>query len=243
MGNHQVSERTSKRPRIKPEATEAMSEPSIHIPQPPRVADRATRPQSPAMKRLLDDLAVPETYRSPDPTELPTNQSIAIGRRKPGAPTTFTQELAERLCARIAKGENVLAICAEPGMPAWETLRGWRARHPQFAQDYAGAREASAEMFENKALDAADEATAENAHAARLKVDTFKWAASKRLPKVYGDRIEQHVTGEVVHMTEDQRRARIQALEARRLGREAAVGVVIEGVGVPPDAEPGSHTT
>jgi hypothetical protein len=31
----------------------------------------------------------------------------------------------------------------------------------------------------------------------RLKVDAYKWTASKLIPKAYGERMEQHVTGAV----------------------------------------------
>jgi hypothetical protein len=40
-----------------------------------------------------------------------------------------------------------------------------------------------------------DSATAENWQQVRLQVDTRKWAASKILPKQYGDKVQQEVTG------------------------------------------------
>ena len=62
---------------------------------------------------------------------------------------------------------------------------------------YARAREGSAEVLENEAMLASKAATAEDAHARRLEVDTLKWAAAKRYPKQYSDRIQQDVNATV----------------------------------------------
>jgi hypothetical protein len=91
--------------------------------------------------------------------------------------------------------------------------------------------------MEMKALDAANSATAENAQAVRVLVDTLKWAAAKRQPRVYADRVDTNITGEVVHMTEDQRQSRIAALERKRIGRGEGPPT-IDGT-----AEPGPDAT
>lgn len=38
-------------------------------------------------------------------------------------------------------------------------------------------------------------ANGENVHRSRLRVDTRKWLLSKMLPKKFGDKIEQQITG------------------------------------------------
>lgn len=40
---------------------------------------------------------------------------------------------------------------------------------------------------------------AESAAVARAKLDTIKWAAGKRNPKVYGEKLQHDVSGEIAH--------------------------------------------
>jgi hypothetical protein len=71
-------------------------------------------------------------------------------------------------------------------MPSWPTLIKWRRTDEDFSREYARARQSSAEALEYRALDEAYGATAEDAHAKRLVVDTLKWSAAKRDPAKFG---------------------------------------------------------
>lgn len=78
----------------------------------------------------------------------------------------------------------------------------WLDKHEYFRKQYARARELQAEYMVNEAFDIADDKSndtittedgrelpnSEWMQRSRLRVDTRKWAASKLLPKVYGDR-------------------------------------------------------
>lgn len=129
---------------------------------------------TPTTKRVLDALEVPEVYREPK----------HIGR-----PLTYTQELGDLICHRIAKGETLRALCQEEGMPHRQTIFEWRMKIPAFGDQYARAREASAEALEDEAVEASRLANdKDSAAAARVLADTIKWAAAKRAPKTYGDR-------------------------------------------------------
>lgn len=117
---------------------------------------------------------------------------------KVGRPSTFSPEVADVLCQRIADGENVLDVCDDPNMPAWSTLCGWRLRNPEFASAYARARVASAEALEMAALRKSTEATdKDTAAAVRVQVDAMKWAAAKRNPRIYGERIDVNHEGKI----------------------------------------------
>lgn len=105
-----------------------------------------------------------------------------------GRPSSFTQEVADAICEAIEGGSTIREICAREGMPAWPTIRRWLRADESFRTRYAHAREASAEVFEDMMLTAAQTATAENFQVARVQVDTLKWVMSKRAPKVYGDK-------------------------------------------------------
>jgi len=159
---------------------------------------------SPVTERVFDARGNPEKF--PVPT----------AKHPGGAPSTYTLELGEQVCLRLSEGENILDICADDGMPAWSTICGWKIRHPEFAAQYARAREASAELFEARAIRRSANATAEDALAARLEVDTLKWAAAKRQPRVYADTQTHKHEGDVVHWTPEARRAEIDRLWAKR---------------------------
>lgn len=58
-------------------------------------------------------------------------------------PPWFTPERARLLCARLASGETLKAICAEPGMPGEATIYKWLRRDPEFAEAYYVARRAA----------------------------------------------------------------------------------------------------
>jgi hypothetical protein len=82
-------------------------------------------------------------------------------------------------------------------MPGQSTVFEWleNSAYADFRSRYAQARARAAEAFEDEIIDVARTATAEDAAAKRLHVDTLKWVMSKRAPKVYGDKITQEHTG------------------------------------------------
>lgn len=53
----------------------------------------------------------------------------------------FSADLARRLCVRVAAGESLRAICADPDMPSTATVRRW-AQRENFAKIYRRARAA-----------------------------------------------------------------------------------------------------
>jgi hypothetical protein len=96
-------------------------------------------------------------------------------------------------------------------MPNITSVFKWLAKFPEFANQYARAREEQAEAFADEIVAISDEndgkaimsdgqevavvfdstAVARN----RLRVDARKWVASKLKPKKYGDKIQQEVSG------------------------------------------------
>jgi hypothetical protein len=110
-----------------------------------------------------------------------------------GRPSAFTEELAEEICDRIAKGESVKEICAdkESGwLPGESTIYRWLQENEPFRERYALAREAQADGKFDAAWSIASAATPDNVQVARLQVDTIKWQAAKLSPKKYGDSVK-----------------------------------------------------
>lgn len=135
-----------------------------------------------------------------------------------GRPTLYSQELADKICLRMAGGESVNSICKDESMPARSTVMLWAATDREgFSDKYAKACDARAHYWADELLDIADDATndymdridkeggtetALNPEAiarSRLRVDTRKWLLSKMLPR-YSDKPEPPQTGDMAEV-------------------------------------------
>ncbi len=114
-----------------------------------------------------------------------------------GRASIYTDELAELICERIADGESLRAICEDDNMPSRRCVLYWLESNETFCAKYARAREAQADVMDDKILTVADKCTPEDAAAARVKIDAYKWRASKLAPKVYGDKQQVEHSGAV----------------------------------------------
>lgn len=161
-----------------------------------------------------------------DAAEVPEGFVEVRSVPKIGRPALYTPELARKVLKAIEDGDTIRDINATEGLPNWDTIRNWLREVPDFSTQYARAYELSAFSLENEALDAVRDATdSESATVARAKLDGIKWATGKRNPKVYGDKVQHDVSGEIVHLTAEERRLKIAQLQ-RKLGGP----VVVEGV-------------
>lgn len=124
-----------------------------------------------------------------------------------GRPSIFTQELADRICLRIAKGESLKVICQDEDMPNASTVHAWVLDDKEgFSKKYARARDIQAEVMFDEILEISDysrddivggEDRSDNARvqAHKLRVDSRKWYLSKVLPKKFGDKIDMTTNG------------------------------------------------
>lgn len=126
---------------------------------------------------------------------------------KKGRPSSYNEEIAEKICAGIMAGYGLRKICSQEGFPHIATLFVWlsKADHP-FYEQYARAREVQAEFLADELIELADDDSRDVSgelqmpngvavQRSRLKVDTRKWIASKLLPKRYGDKVQSELTG------------------------------------------------
>lgn len=137
---------------------------------------------------------------------------------KNGRPTKYTKKLCDDICERLAAGESMRSVSRDENMPAMSTLFKWLREHESFSEQYAIAKEESADALVEDMLDIADNQVeqplvvdgvpltdsegnpilikdAVSVNHARLRVDTRKWAASKLKPKKYGDKVQKEITG------------------------------------------------
>ena len=127
--------------------------------------------------------------------------------RKRGRPVKYDAETAARICAEVAKGRTLRAVCRDEGMPPESTVREWALDDREgFAARYARARDLMFEALADEIFDIADDGrndwiereggavvNGEAINRSRLRVDTRKWVLSKLKPERYGDKVA--VTG------------------------------------------------
>jgi hypothetical protein len=103
--------------------------------------------------------------------------------------TTFNQEIADEICAQLSDGKSMRTICRDESMPAMSTVFKWLREQPAFSEQYARAKEETADALTEDMLEIADNLS-EEAQSRRVRIDTRKWIASKLKPKKYGEKLE-----------------------------------------------------
>ena len=103
--------------------------------------------------------------------------------------TVYDREKADEICRRIASGETLRAISAEPGMPGMATIWDWvNEDRDGFAGRYARARERQMDAWVEEVVSIADDETIEP-NSRRVRVDARKWLMSKIAYRKYGDKL------------------------------------------------------
>ncbi len=105
-----------------------------------------------------------------------------------------TEEQIKLIETALASGKSVTAACKEVGL---DRVRFYYeiANDKDIATRIARAREVGIDARIDDNQDIADAATAEDWQVARLRIWERQWAASKIKPKMYGDKVQQEVSG------------------------------------------------
>ena len=130
-----------------------------------------------------------------------------------GRPTTYTSEIAERVCKEVSDGRTLRAVCRQLEIPE-STVREWVLDNREgFSAQYARAKELQVEAWADELREIADDGSndwmtierrdgteikvenKEVVNRSRLRVDTLKWLMSKITPRKYGDKIETQHSG------------------------------------------------
>jgi hypothetical protein len=128
-------------------------------------------------------------------------------KRRRGAPSIFTQALADAVCLRVAQGESLRNIGKDPKMPGARTVREWVVKNEKFAQQYAHAKALGLDEMAEQIIELADTIqlgkktktnnkgeneviTGDMIEHRRLQIDTRKWYLSKLAPKIYGNQLK-----------------------------------------------------
>lgn len=109
-----------------------------------------------------------------------------------GRPSIYTEEIADRILEGIANGQSLVTVLKMgEDLPGYSTVMQWLRKNPEFAANYARAREDQADHDADKIGDIAELVLHNRVdpQAARVAIDAYKWAAGKRKPKIYGEKL------------------------------------------------------
>jgi hypothetical protein len=111
-----------------------------------------------------------------------------------GRPKTFINEPQE-VIELIGSGMSVSKACDEVGMSHSQFYRIVNA-DKELCDKYARAMDQRADVIFDQILSISDNDDPDaDVQRDRLKVDARKWVVSKMLPKKYGDRVTNELTG------------------------------------------------
>lgn len=131
---------------------------------------------------------------------------------KGGRPAAITRETAQKIFELMAEGKSLRQISKLPDMPGKSTILRAAVSTSEdmvwFRDQYAQAISVRTYGLIDDIIDIADDGSndwydteiatgvvvtkpdSEHINRSRLRIDTRKWAASKLLPKVFGERME-----------------------------------------------------
>lgn len=108
----------------------------------------------------------------------------------------YSQELADAICDRLA-AEPLTVILSDDGMPGYSTVMRWLREQTVFRENYAHAREDQGDHDADQVAALRDRMLTGgiSPEQCRVAIDSLKWSAGKRKPKVYGDKLEHTGAG------------------------------------------------
>jgi hypothetical protein len=123
------------------------------------------------------------------------------GERLPShRPSTYTEEEGLALCKWISNGLSLQRWCRQAGRDPY-TVYGWMKSEPNFARAYAQAHEDRTDTIADDIIEIADEVAGTDniaaVQAAKLRIETRKWIASKLKPQKYGEKQLVETSGNV----------------------------------------------
>ena len=116
---------------------------------------------------------------------------------KKGLTATYSDAKANYICEQIANGKSLKEISkSREDIPTPQAITNWVRRKPEFAVMYKEARRAQAYYHADRAIEIAESVRdKDEVPAAKLKVDTHKWAAGVYNPEELSGRSEKEQKG------------------------------------------------
>ena len=126
---------------------------------------------------------------------------MMLAMAKIGRPSSYTDDMADEICSRLACGIPMRTVCLDKDMPAMPTVWRWIREREDFRKQYSIAKQESVDAIVEEVLEIADDVSGDVARD-RLRIESRKWIASKLKPKKYGDKASLDVdTGQNIKIT------------------------------------------
>ncbi|WP_315830994.1 hypothetical protein [Bradyrhizobium prioriisuperbiae] len=129
--------------------------------------------------------------------------------RPSGHPSSYTDELAERICTELRTGRTLVDVCRDEGMPSEHTvLERVQRNRGGFTERYRLAREIGYLVMADQIIEIIDDSSndwseqvdasgdvrqvfnRENVTRSRLRFEGRRWLLSKALPRIFGERLQ-----------------------------------------------------
>jgi len=165
-------------------------------PKGPKRPAKNTRAAQEAAKAIGKAKVAAKATKAPTPANKPKPRRV------------FDQKVADIICIGLSEGmslRQILRADTTGVLPAQSTVYEWLLRHPDFAEQYARAREEQADTNADEILAIADEMppeyTDEKGRTSldmtyiqwqKNRIEARKWTAMKLKPKKYGDKLGLH---------------------------------------------------
>lgn len=100
--------------------------------------------------------------------------------------STYDPIVAAEILERISAGETLVAICRDPGLPAFSSVYRWRRTFPEFAAALKQAREVQAELICDLSYEMAMGMGPGESHAMAVKLTHLRWMTGVLSPRRFG---------------------------------------------------------
>lgn len=128
-------------------------------------------------------------------------------------PVRYSPQVCDEICAHIADGKSVRALCEYPGMPDKTTIFRWLVKYEGFRQQYIRARGERATARFEKIDDVIQDMRNDiiDHKKARVEIEAIKWQLGREDAAKYGDRIihagDEHAPLHTKDVSDGDRRA------------------------------------
>lgn len=153
----------------------------------------------------------------------------------PPAPPDVPRATRERVLDAIASGSTVTALVELGVVESESVVYRLARRDPEFGEDFQEAQALGVQSRVDRMHHAADSLTAAELPVRREQLKHWRWEASKRMPEIYGDRVQQDTRAELqVDLGEHLTGLLARALERTAPGVEPGQGQEPEPIDITP---------
>lgn len=110
---------------------------------------------------------------------------------------TITDKIKDNIIQELMMGVPLTKVCQAKDMPSLATFYRYLAKHKDFADKIASARQAGAQTLLDRMVTELENADNKNIMVVREKLNHYRWLSSKLLPSIYGDKQSVEVDNKI----------------------------------------------